>query len=135
MSYKHIQDLYSDKNSEEYKKRMRERIREWRKEPAIVRIENPTNPARARSLGWKRKKNFIIVRSRIRKGGTRKSRPGQGRKTKGLVVTGTPDLSLQEIAENRVDRKYPNCSVINSYKVAEGGKYEYFEVLLKVQTE
>lgn len=135
MSYKDLKEFHSNKNSEEYKKLMRKRVRKWRKEPAIVRIEHPTNPARARSLGWKNKKSFLVVRSRVRKGTMRKSRPSQGRKTKSLGITGvSPDISLQEIAEQRVGKKYPNCRVLNSYEIADGGDHKYFEVLLKVES-
>lgn len=134
MSYEHLKEFHSDKNSEEYKKIMRKRVRKWRKEPAVVRIEHPTNPARARSLGWKNKKSYLVVRSRVRKGTMRKPRPRQGRKTQSLGITGNaPKVSLQKIAEQRVDKKYPNCRVLNSYEIADGGDHKYFEILLKAE--
>lgn len=135
MSYKHLKDIHSDKNSEDYKKLMRERLRKWRKEPAIVRMEHPTNLVRAKSLGWKNKKNYLVVRSRIRKGTMRKERPRMGRKTKSLGMTGvSPKISIKRIAEQRVDKKYPNCKILNSYEVADAGDFKYFEVLLKVKS-
>lgn len=134
MAYKYIKNFNSKKNSKAYKELMQQRVRRWRKEPAIVKIETPTKIARARSLGWKRKKDFIVVRARLRKGGMRKQRPRQGRKTKGLAVRDiTPNVSMQKIAEQRVKRKYQNCKIINSYEVADGGSHKWFEVLLKCQ--
>lgn len=132
MAHKYIRENHK-KKSEKHKKLQQKRIREWRKEPAIVRIENPMNSPRARTLGWKNKKGNLVVRARIRKGGMRKKRPRSGRKTKNLAVGVTPNLSQQEIAEQRVNKRYPNCTVINSYQVAEDGNYKWFEVLLKTE--
>jgi large subunit ribosomal protein L15e len=41
----------------------------------------------------------------------------------------TPKKSLQWIAEERAARKYPNMEVLNSYWVAEDGRYKWFEVI------
>ena len=40
---------------------------EWRKGPAIVRVPKPTNPWRARQIGYKAKQGVVVVRVRIRK--------------------------------------------------------------------
>jgi len=98
---------------------------------AIERVRKPTNIARARSLGYKAKQGFVIVRVRIKKGGRRRPKIRKGRRPKraGLVKF-TPSQSLQAIAEKRVARKYPNLEVLNSYYVNEDGKYKYYEVIL-----
>jgi len=130
-AYKYIRDFWANKSSETFQKLMKQRVLEWRNQPAIVRIERPTNLWRARVLGWKPKQGFILVRVRIRKGGQRKPRPRSGRKTKGLGIIGhTVRKSLQWIAEERAARKYTNCEVLNSYWVGEDGQYEYYEVIL-----
>lgn len=130
-AYKYIREFWANKSAEIFQKIMKERITEWRRQPAIVRIDRPTNLWRARSLGWKPKQGIILVRVRIRKGGQRKPRPRSGRKTKSLGIIGhTVRKSLQWIAEERAARKYPNCEVLNSYWVGEDGQYKYYEVIL-----
>ncbi|MGQ4890960.1 MAG: 50S ribosomal protein L15e [Candidatus Njordarchaeia archaeon] len=130
-AYKYIKEFWANKSSETFQELMRERYLKWRREPAIVRVERPTNLWRARNLGWKPKLGYIIVRVRIRKGGQRKERARSGRKTKGLAVRSmTVRKSLQWIAEERANRKYPNCEVLNSYWVGTDGVHEYFEVIL-----
>ena len=130
-AYKYIQEFWASKGSEEFQQLMRQRIMEWRNEPAIVRIERPTNLFRARTLGWKPKPGFILVRVRVRKGGQRKPRPRKGRKSKRLGIKGhTVKKSLQWIAEERAARKYRNCEVLNSYWVGEDGQYVWYEVIL-----
>lgn len=130
-AYKYIREFWANKSSKVFQNLMKERVIEWRKQPAIVRIERPTNLWKARSLGWKPKQGIILVRVRVRKGGQRKPRPRSGRKTKGLGIIGhTVRKSLQWIAEERAARKYPNCEVLNSYWVGEDGQYKYFEVIL-----
>ncbi len=43
----------------------RKRLAEWRKEPAVLRIDRPTRIDRARSLGYKAKQGFLIVRQTL----------------------------------------------------------------------
>jgi len=130
-AYKYIRDFWANKKSDEFIKLMRQRIMIWRREPAVVRIDRPTNPWKARALGWKPKQGFILVRVRVRKGGQRKPRPRSGRKTKSLGIYGhTVRKSLRWIAEERAARKYRNCEVLNSYWVGEDGMYVWYEVIL-----
>ncbi|MCE4611169.1 MAG: 50S ribosomal protein L15e [Desulfurococcales archaeon] len=110
---------------------MRQRLMEWRRQPAIVRVEKPTRLDRARALGYKAKQGVVVVRVRVRKGGRRKPRPNKGRRPKRMGVYGfAPAKSLRLIAEERAQRKYPNLVVLNSYYVGEDGKYKWFEVIL-----
>ncbi len=107
------------------------RLQKWRREPAVVRIDRPTRLDRARALGYKAKKGIIVVRVRVRRGGRRATRPNKRRKTKRQIVNRlTPKKSLQWIAEERANRKYPNMEVLNSYWVGEDGRYKWFEVIL-----
>lgn len=110
---------------------MQERAPIWRREDVIQRIDRPTRIDRARSLGYKAKKGYIVVRTRVRRGGRRKTRFKAGRRPKRMGVNKiTPRKSLKRIAEERVARKYPNLEVLNSYWVWEDGKFKFFEVIL-----
>ena len=104
---------------------------EFRKGKSIQRVDRPTKIHRARSLGYKAKQGYIIVRARVRKGGMHKVRPKGGRKPRSLGVTKyTTGKNLQWVAEERVQRKFPNMQVLNSYKVYSDGKNWYYEVIM-----
>lgn len=129
--YHYIAELWKRPYDGEMKELMKQRLIEWRKQPAIVRVEHPTRPDRARALGYKAKQGFIIVRVRVRKGGLRKQRPNKGRRPKRMGIYGySPAKSLRLIAEERAARKYPNMEVLNSYYVGEDGNYKWYEVIL-----
>ena len=107
------------------------RLQQWRREGSVVRIHRPTRLDRARSLGYKAKQGFIVVRVRVRRGGRRKPRFKKGRRTAHMGMKRiTPKKSLRWIAEERAARKYPNMEVLNSYWVGEDGRYKWFEVIL-----
>ena len=108
----------------------KEKARIWNKENVIERLSGPTNPKRARSLGYKAKQGFVVARIRMKKGGRRKPSPRKGRKPKSAGVFFTPETNKQAIAERRTARKFPNLEVINSYKVGEDGKHHFFEVIM-----
>ena len=128
--YHYIAETWKEK-SDELKALIRERLVKWRREPAVVRIDTPTRLDRARALGYKAKVGFIIVRVRVRKGGQRKPRPSSGRRPKRMGVYGySPAKSLRLIAEERAARKFPGLEVLNSYYVAEDGRYKWYEVIL-----
>ncbi len=128
--YAYIRETWQDKDPH-FKELMWERLQQWRKEPAVVRVEKPTRLDRARALGYKAKQGFVIARVAVRRGGRRKPRYVRGRKTPGMGVRGiTPGKSLQRIAEERAARKFPNLEVLNSYWVGEDGKRKWFEVIL-----
>ena len=104
---------------------------EYRRGRAIQRIDRPTKIHRARTLGYKAKQGYIVVRARIRKGGMHKVRPKRGRKPRAMGVNKyTTGKNLQWIAEERVQRKFPNMQVLNSYKMYSDGRHWYYEVIL-----
>lgn len=122
-----------EKTSEyNYKDLYRQRLMQFRKEKkTVVRTEKPTNIPRARKLGYKAKKGFIVVRVRVRKGSGLHKRPKRGRRPKRMGVKKlTRRISIQGIAEQKASKKYPNCEVLNSYWIGEDGKRKYFEVIL-----
>ncbi len=104
--------------------------KEWRRQSVIKRLERPTRPDRARSLGYKAKQGFVMARIRIKKGGRRKPSVRKGRKPRSLGVFFNPKQSKQANAERRTVRVFPNLEVLNSYYVGEDGKYKYYEVIL-----
>jgi large subunit ribosomal protein L15e len=129
--YKYLKDAWKRPEASYVKEMMRERAILWRKQPSVVRIEKPTRIDRARGLGYKAKKGFVIVRARVRRGGRRKLRPVLGRRQKRMGVKKfTPAKSIQLIAEERSARKYPNLEVLNSYWVWQDGRYKWFEIIM-----
>jgi len=110
----------------------KERLIKWRKEPRFVKIDKPMRIDRARALGYKAKRDFVIVRGRLKRGGRKRPLYGRrGRKpTKAGITKFTPSKSLKRILEERVQKKYPNLEVLGSYPVGEDGKYKWFEVIL-----
>ncbi len=129
--YKAIEKAW-DKPDESYVGALiKERLIKWRRQPSVTKIEKPTRLDRARKLGYKAKPGFILARARVRRGGRRKSRPRKGRRPRRMLIRHfPPKKSLQRIAEERTNRKFPNLEVLNSYWVASDGKGKYFEVLL-----
>ncbi|MDP6905953.1 MAG: 50S ribosomal protein L15e [Candidatus Thalassarchaeaceae archaeon] len=109
----------------------RDRMAEWRRDPVINRIERPTRLDAARRMGYKAKQGVVMVRTRVRRGGLRKSKINMKRKPSKMgMLKITMAKSTQRIAEERVARKFPNLEVLNSYWVGEDGKNKFFEVIL-----
>ncbi len=129
--YKYIGDAWKRPGDGELGELNWERKIEWRKSKSFERVERPTRLDRARSLGYKAKTGYVIVRARVRRGGLRKPTIRSGRRAKRM---GTKKLtmakSIQRIAEERTAKRYPNLEVLNSYWVGEDGKHKYYEVIL-----
>ncbi len=116
-----------------FKKRsplLRARLVKWRKTPPVVRVEKPLNPLRARSLGYKAKRGYVVVRVRVAKGKRRRRRPDLGRKPGKNRKTQPPGLSLRRLAEQRAAKRYP-LVLVNSYYVGEDGQFKYYEVIFR----
>jgi large subunit ribosomal protein L15e len=108
----------------------RERLIAWRRDNAIVKLERPTRIDRARALGYKAKQGYIVVRQRVPRGGHTRPKPSGGRRSKRYGRRLTLRKNYQLIAEERVQRKFKNLTVLNSYWVAQDGKYYWYEVIL-----
>jgi large subunit ribosomal protein L15e len=131
MAYKYIAKAWSKPENSYVAELMRQRLIEWRKQPTIIRIENPTRIDRARKLGYKAKQGFVVARARVRRGGLRKQRPKAGRRPKRMgVAKFKPGKSLRLMAEERAGKKFPNLEVLNSYWVGEDGRSKWFEVIM-----
>ena len=131
MAYKYIAKAWKRPEESFVKDLMWQRAIEWRKQPTITRIERPTRLDRARNLGYKAKQGFVMARVRVRRSGTRKTRPKSGRRQKRMGVTRYKVAkNMRLIAEERAARKFPNLEVLNSYWVWEDGRFKWFEVVM-----
>ncbi len=123
---KSFQEAYKERSEE-----LRKRLVEWRRDPAVVRVEKPTNIARVRSLGYRAKQGFVVARVRIRRSSGKHERPVKARKPSKMgVLKKKRGKSIQWMAEERAARKFPNLEVLNSYYVAEDGQYYWYEVIM-----
>ena len=112
------------------KKILRERMIGWRKSGVFTKVDKPLRLDRARTLGYRDKKGFVIVRVRLKRGGHKRPRPNKGRRSKRLHTRKTLKMSYQWIAEQRVARKYKNLEVLNSYQIGKDGIHYFYEVIL-----
>ena len=111
------------------KKVLRERMTEWRKAESLTKVEKPLRIDRARSLGYKAKKGFVIIRVKLKRGGHKRQRPNKGRRGKRLTSRKTLKMNYKWIAEQRVQRKYENLEVLNSYPIGKDGIHSFYEVI------
>ena len=127
--YKHIRNLWKQpkKNLGDVQSK---RLILWRKQPVTIRIKKPTRIDRARSLGYKAKQGFLVIRQRVGRGGRMRPKPAGGRRPKASRRSKVVNKSYQWIAEERAVKKFTNCEVLNSYYVGEDGKHYWYEVIL-----
>ena len=125
-AYKYIQKLFREHN----RNLLKGRLVEWRSSNTVERIDSPLNIVRARSLGYKAKKGFAIVRVKTGRGARKRPHPWGGRKPGKNYAYVAPAKSLQHIAQERVARKFSNMEVLNSYWVGENSTTKFFEVIL-----
>jgi large subunit ribosomal protein L15e len=109
---------------------LRKSMIDWRKENVVTKINRPTRLDRARSLGYKAKKGYVLARVRILRGGHKRPKPVKGRKTKNLTNKKVLKMNYKWIAEQRAQKKFPNLEVLNSYNLAKDGKHYFYEVIL-----
>ncbi|HUR69499.1 MAG TPA: 50S ribosomal protein L15e [Candidatus Thermoplasmatota archaeon] len=129
--YSYIADAWKTYRDADHLAIRQARLYLWRREPVITRVERPTRLDRARSLGYKAKQGYVVVRTRVRRGSLRKVRPKMGLKPSAMGVEKiTASKSIQRIGEERVFKKYPNMEVLNSYWVGEDGRHKYYEIIL-----
>ena len=127
--YKYVRDVWK-KPKENLADLWKERLIEWRQDPVTLRIERPTRIDRARSLGYKAKQGYLVVRQRVIRGGHERPKIVGGRRPKHNRRRMILDKTYQRIAEERTSKKYPNCEVLNSYFVAKDGIYYWYEIIL-----
>ncbi len=129
--YSNVREFWRKRNTAEFKHAQRARYITWRREGTFTRVERPLRIDRARTLGYKAKPGYVVVRTKVRRGGRRMSRPNRGRtKGKNLAVDKTSGKNLRWIAETRTAKRYPNLEVLGSYWVGQDGKSKWFEIIL-----
>ncbi|MFA6268258.1 MAG: 50S ribosomal protein L15e [archaeon] len=120
----------------DYASFMRQRGLDYRNdELAVVKVDHPTNLPSARSVGFKAKQGIFAVRVRVRKGTGTHHRPKNKRRPKrqGQAKL-SRRISTQGMSENKASKRFENAEVLGSYKVAEDGKWHYFEVIMADRT-
>ncbi len=109
----------------------RKRLQEWREQKSVQRIERPTNLARARELGYRAKKEFVLLRVKVPRGKRKRNRPDLGRKPGKNRKFVNPGKSWQWFAEQRGLRWHRNLELVGSYWVGADGERQYYEVILR----
>ena len=123
--YKYVREAWKKPDA----KTLRERMVEWRKSEVFTKVEKPLRLDRARVLGYKDKKGFVVIRIRVRRGGHKRPRPNKGRRGKRMHTRKNLKMSYKWIAEQRVERKYENLVVLNSYEIGKDGMNYFYEVI------
>lgn len=125
--YKYIRDAWKNPHDSSL---FRERLIQWRREPATIRIEHPTRLDRARSLGFKAKAGVIVVRQRVSRGGRMNPKHRHPRRSKRMSRRKDLAVSYQTVAEMRAQKTYPNMEVLNSYWVGKDGQHYWYEIIM-----
>ncbi|ELP92917.1 60S ribosomal protein L15-2, putative [Entamoeba invadens IP1] len=132
-AYKYINALNRKKQSDALRYLRRIRCWELRHLPRIHRIAAPTNVARARILGFKNRKGFLVFSIRVHRG-NRKIQARAGIVHRKPANQGIHRIkkhqSLQVIAENRVGRKYPSLRVLTSYSIGQDSTFRFYEIIM-----
>jgi len=125
--YHYLREAWKKPNSET----MRSRMIAWRAGGSIEVVDKPLRLDRARALGYKAKKGFVVARVRVLRGGRTRKRAGvKGRKTRKQTIRKTLKMSYQWVAEMRATKYFNNLEVLNSYWIGRDGKHYFFEVIL-----
>ena len=109
---------------------LRERMIEWRKSESVTKVDKPLRIDRARALGYKDKKGFVVARVKIKRGGHKKPRPNKGRRSKRMTIRKSLKMSYKWIAEQRAAKKFHNLEVLNSYLIGKDGINYFYEIIL-----
>lgn len=124
--YQYLREAWKKPN----KKDLRERMIEWRASEVFTKVEKPLRLDRARALGYKAKKGFVIIRVRIERGGHKRTRPNKGRKVKRLTIRKNLKMNYKWIAEQRASKKFQNLEVLNSYQIGKDGINYFYEIIM-----
>lgn len=109
---------------------VQERMIQWRAGNSIIKVDKPLRIDKARVLGYKAKKGFVVVRVRLGRGGRQRPRHKHGRKSRKQHVRKILKMNYKWVAEQRAEKKFANLEVLNSYYIGKDGKYYFFEVLM-----
>ena len=93
------------------KEMLQTRLIQWRAGESIVKVEKPLRLDRARALGYKAKKGFVVLRVRVVRGGRKRSRHKHGRKSRKQSVRKVLKMNYRWVAEMRAEKAYPNLGI------------------------
>ena len=128
--YQYIRDQWKQPDTS-YQAPQQQRMIQWRREKNFLRLDRPLRLDRARSLGYKAKQGYVMVRGRVRRGSLRKRTLKSGRKPSKQGITKiTMAKNTQRMAEERASKHYPNLEVLNSYWVGADGRFHYYEIIM-----
>ncbi|PIN77287.1 50S ribosomal protein L15e [Candidatus Woesearchaeota archaeon CG10_big_fil_rev_8_21_14_0_10_34_12] len=119
-----------DYMKENLRQNLKENMVAWRRTNVVEKLDKPSDIGRARNLGYKDKKGFVVFRARLLRGGRKRPKRKKGRKSTRQHSRKTLKMSYQWVAEQRVARKHQNLEILNSYKVGKDGKHYFFEVIM-----
>ena len=115
---------------ESIRQNLKQKMIEWRRSESIVKLDKPSDIGKARILGYKDKKGFVIARVRIIRGGRKRSMKRKGRRSKRQTIRKTLKMNYRWVAEQRAARKFTNLEVLNSYMTGKDGQHYFFEIIL-----
>lgn len=127
--YKHIRNVWKQPRKS-IPDLWQTRLIKWREEPVTIRIERPTRLDKARSLGYKAKQGFVLVRQRVIRGGRMREKVSGGRRPKHSRRRLVLDMNYQTVAEQRANKLFKNCEVLGSYWVGEDSQHKWYEIIL-----
>lgn len=127
--YQRIRELWENPR-ENLGELYKQRLIKWRKEPSVLKLDYPTRLDRARNLGYKAKKGYVMLRIKLPSGGRMKPQPRGGRRSRRSGRNLPLMMSYQWVAEQRAQKHSPNLEVLNSYEVAFDSHHYWFEVIM-----
>lgn len=108
----------------------KEHLQSFREQGSTTRLEHPTRIDRARSLGYRAKQGFVMVRQRVVRGGHTRPQIKGGRRSRNFGTRLSLRKNYQLIAEERAQKYFANLVVLNSYLVGEDGKHAWYEIIM-----
>ena len=104
-------------------------IPQLRSQENYKKVEKPTRPFRARTLGYKCKPYMTLIRAKIQRGGIEPQVPSKGRSPSNIARHKSRKISLLKILAQRVSRRHRNLNLLNYYPIAKDGIYLYAEFI------
>ncbi|EJW03948.1 hypothetical protein EDEG_01757 [Edhazardia aedis USNM 41457] len=129
----YLREIHKKKQSDVMRYLLKLRTWECRQRGSVHKAERPMYPERAHKLGYRAKQGFCIYRVRVKRGCRRRQyRNGntRGKPSNAGIYQIKPSLNLQAQGEQIVGKKCGNMRVLNSYWVAQDGRFKYYEVIL-----
>lgn len=103
---------------------------DWRRDPVTKRLEHPSFLDRARAVGYRAKPGVFVVRQRVSRGSHKRPDWSGGRHSHNMGSRLNLRKNYRLIAEERAQKAFVNCEVLNSYYASEDGKNYWFEVIM-----